>query len=161
MMRECTIVDCSADERDLMATFENNLSEEGREKAVWGEIAYAFSHPVQQSETSADYAPTQVLVEAFRQAGYEGIAYKSLLGEGHNVAMFDLDVAEIISGGLYKINGVEYKIDQEDNPYYIAKHYPEIAKQVGVDVSSPEADRPYTLRIVDFRPIDTKEHSSE
>ncbi len=159
MMRDCTIVDCSADERDLMVTFAHDLSEEDREKAVWGEIAYAFSHPVQQSETSADYAPTQVLVEAFRKAGYEGIAYKSLLGEGHNVAMFDLDVADIINGSLYKINGVQYQIDQADNPYYVAKHYPEIAKEVGIDVSSPEADRPYTLRIVDFRPIDSEEAS--
>jgi len=160
MMRECTIVDCSADERDLIATFEHDLPEEEREKAVWGEIAYAFSHPVQQSETSADYAPTQILVEAFRKAGYEGIAYKSLLGEGQNVAMFDLDVADIISGGLYQINGVEYKIDLADNPYYIAKHYPDIAKDVGVDITSPEADHPYTLKIVDFRPIEGEETDS-
>ena len=54
---DCNVVDCSADERDLMATFEKSLSEEGRERAVWGEIAYAFSHPVRQSETSADYDP--------------------------------------------------------------------------------------------------------
>jgi hypothetical protein len=160
MNRDCTIVDCSADERNLIATFEHDLPPEEREKVVWGEIAYAFSHPVQASETSADYAPTQILVEAFQKAGYEGIAYKSLLGEGHNIAMFDLDMADVINCGLYKINGVRYQIDQADNPYYIAKHYPEIAKQVGIEASAPEADLPYTLKIADYRPIGTDEDST-
>jgi hypothetical protein len=151
--RECTVVDCSADERNLVAAYDHEWSYGEHEKVVWGEIAYAFSHPVQTSETSADYAPTQILAEAFQKAGYEGIAYKSLLGEGHNVAMFDLDMADVINGALCKISGVSYQIDQADNPYYISKYYPEI----GIEPSSPEADRPYTHRIVGFRPVDAGE----
>ena len=67
--------------------------------------------------------------------------------------MFDLDIADITSGGLYKINGVSYKIDQADNTYYIPKHYPDLAAQLGIEASSPEAELPYALRIVDFRPV--------
>ena len=136
----------------MSGTFNNDLTPEDRDKVVWGETAHAFSHPVQSSETSADYAPTQILVEAFQKAGYEGILYKSLLGNGLNIAMFDLAIADVISCPLYKISGVQYSQEQVDDPYYIAKYYPEIAKHVGIDESSPEANRPYSLRIVDWGP---------
>jgi hypothetical protein len=107
-----------------ISCFNIGLSPSECEKVVWGEISYAFSHPVQRSETSAHYAPTQVLVEAFMKAGYEGIAYRSLLGEGLNIAMFDLAIAEVIDGTLYEIKGVKYQMDQADNTYYIPKHPP-------------------------------------
>jgi hypothetical protein len=131
-VRELKLINCSADERNLFATLENDLTPEDTEKTVWGEIAYAFSKPVTVSATSADYAPTQVLAGVFRKAGFDGVAYKSLLAEGHNVAFYDLDVAEYINRFIYRVEGVKYRIRQTDNAFYVAKHFPEILKDLNL-----------------------------
>ncbi len=101
---------------------------------MWGEIAYAFSRPVTPDEPIIEYVPTQILAEAFRAHGYDGIVYRSLLGEGLNVALFDSGVAELLNCGLYETNSVSFKFDQCSNPYFIRKHYPELQKRhEGVD----------------------------
>jgi len=97
-----------------------------REKAVWGEIAYAFSEPVTPSDVTADYAPTQVLAEAFRKAGWDGIRYKSKLGTGHLFALFDLDSGDLINCTLFETKAVSFQFDQAGNPYFVTEHYPEL-----------------------------------
>ena len=57
------------------------LSPEVKEKAVWVEIDCAFSHPTTLSDDAADYVPTQILAELFRDTGYDGIVYRSHFGE--------------------------------------------------------------------------------
>lgn len=42
---------------------------ERAEKAVWIDIDNAFSQPVTLSDDAADYVPTQILAELFRDAG--------------------------------------------------------------------------------------------
>jgi hypothetical protein len=60
------------------------------EKDVWTHIDKAFSEPVSRSDDRADYVPTQVIAEALKNGGYDGILYKSRLSlEGVNVALFD------------------------------------------------------------------------
>jgi hypothetical protein len=101
-----------------------------RERAVWGEIAYAFSEPVIPSDDKADYAPTQILAETFRRAGCDGIRYKSRLGKGYSFALFDLDSAVLINCGIYETRAVEFEFAQAGNPYFVAKHYPELSKDI-------------------------------
>ncbi|MEX6396516.1 RES family NAD+ phosphorylase [Providencia hangzhouensis] len=63
------------------------LTAQQKEKAVWTDIDNAFSTPVTRSDDKANYAPTQILAELFRSAGYDAIAYKSHFGdEGYNIA---------------------------------------------------------------------------
>jgi hypothetical protein len=88
---------------------------EERERAVWGEIAYAFSEPVIPSDEKADYAPTQILAEAFRKAGCNGTRYKSRLGKGHSFALFDLESATLINCGIYQTDGVTFDFQQAGN----------------------------------------------
>ena len=95
-----------------------------REMAVWGEIAYAFSEPISPSDVTADYAPTQVLAEAFRKAGWDGIRYKSKLGTGHSFALFDLDNADLINCTLYETKAVSFKFDHAGNPYFVRETKP-------------------------------------
>jgi RES domain-containing protein len=99
-----------------------------REKAVWGEIAYAFSEPVTPSDMTADYAPTQYLAEALRKVGCQGILYKSRLGQGSSLALFDPDKADLMNCGVFNTSSVKFKFDQDGNPYFIPKHYPELSK---------------------------------
>src|SRR5215831_8908770 len=67
-----------------------------REKAVWENINDAFSKPVQRSDDDLDYIPTQILSELFKSNRLDGVAYKSSYGEaGFNIALFDLDAADV------------------------------------------------------------------
>lgn len=43
---------------------------------------------------NSDYVPTQIIAELIKSLGYDGIAYKSSLANGHNIALFDLESAK-------------------------------------------------------------------
>jgi RES domain-containing protein len=148
VMRDCLLVDCSLDKkrsRDFML-FKVNARKKRpepdaatKETAVWGDIAHAFSEPVSADEPHSDYIATQILSETFRGHGYHGIVYKSLLDDrGRNVALFDVTSAELINCGLYQTRSVSFQFDQEDNPYFIAKHYPEPLEGKGGDDDEQE-----------------------
>src|SRR5580704_8651742 len=96
---DCVVLDCSSNvtqsfylsRLDLEKMNEPRSEEydaDTRERGVWGDIGYALSRPVNREEPHLDYIPTQILAEAFRSCGVQGIIYKSLLDEkGMNVAM--------------------------------------------------------------------------
>jgi len=140
VMRDCEVVDCSMDKErsNFCFTASGDLKEPdaaGRESGVWGDIAQAFSRPVTIDEPRSDYVPTQILAEAFRNHGYNGIVYKSLLDDGgFNIALFDVASAELINCCLYQTKTVSFEFDQTGNTYFIPKHYAEIA----VHATEPE-----------------------
>jgi len=87
-------------------------------EAVWADIDNAYSTPVSRDDVgSADYAPTQIITELFKNAGYDGIAYNSNFGEGHNLALFDANSAEIVSCAPYEIQSIEVKVRQIGNDW--------------------------------------------
>ncbi len=121
--KELKIVDLASDPITLRDACDGPTDEE-RDVLVWQDIDDAFSKPVTDSDDIADYAPTQVVAEAFRRAGYDGIRYKSKLVEfdspelaqdlreatrnnGRNIALFDRNSAEFKTSKLYRfaING--------------------------------------------------------
>lgn len=61
-----------------------------KEVTAWHNIDRAFSEPVTPNDTQADYLPTQILAELFQREGFDGIAYKSSVGEGINVGCLTL-----------------------------------------------------------------------
>lgn len=128
--RDCRIVDCSVDasrswiiELDsllagIAKTYQFTANEQ--EKAVWGDIAYAFSKPVEASESELSYLPTQILAEFFRDAGYDGVSYNSLLVKGgRNIALFDLSAAQLLNYGLHVVESISYSFQERDSPYYL------------------------------------------
>ena len=112
-VRELQLVDCSADDPWSAINYHTGCEEptaEKRESSVWGHMNLAFSEPVTRSDDLADYAPTQVLAEAFRDCGYDGITYESRLGEGgKNVALFKLDCARLVSRRLYRVDEMKFE----------------------------------------------------
>lgn len=117
------------------------------EEQIWAWVDRAFSEPVTPSDDLADYAPTQIIAEAFRMKGYGGIAFKSSLGKGKNIALFNPADADLINCTLFRVEAVNFKFEQAGNTYYVTKHYPDIAAKV------PEAKTP-VMKIVDFLPAD-------
>jgi hypothetical protein len=61
--------------------------------------------------------PTQILAELFKSEGYDGVGYRSSLGPGHNVALFDLDAADLIVCLLFEVKDISFKFEQAGNPY--------------------------------------------
>lgn len=90
-----------------------------REKAVWTHIDKAFSEPVIANENQAYYVPTQIIAELFRRNGLDGVVYKSLLGKGFNVALFDINTAELINCNLFVLQKISFEFVQAGNPYFM------------------------------------------
>jgi hypothetical protein len=91
-----------------------------REQAVWADVDRAFSTPVNPSDDLADYAPTQIVAEVFRTRGLDGIAYRSALGSGQNVALFDIDSVDLETCEFVDVDKVEFKIRWHGNAYTAA-----------------------------------------
>lgn len=122
-LKDLVLVDCSVEHASgLRFIYFQEPSPAERERAVWAHIDQAFSEPVNPDESSADYAPTQILAEAFRSNGYDGLVYKSLLGKGFNVALFDIHAADLVNCFLYQVKSVMFQFHQAANPYFIGKH---------------------------------------
>ncbi|WKW13515.1 RES family NAD+ phosphorylase [Pseudogemmatithrix spongiicola] len=92
------------------------------ERMVWGQIDYAFMRPVTRADDAADYAPTQVLAELFRQLGYDGVAYASSYGEGHNVALFDLESARVEAAQVSRVTDMKLTVNHEYGESYRIPH---------------------------------------
>lgn len=115
------VVDFSADDdgKIFIHWRKEEPSPEKCEKAVWRHINRAFSMPVTATEDQADYVSTQILSELFKSNGYDGLVYKSSCGAGHNIALFDIDAARLLSGHLYQAKSVKFNFRESGNPYFI------------------------------------------
>lgn len=109
--------------RGIWISFEGRVepSPPEREEAVWRAIDTAFAQPIERGDDSADYVPTQVIAEWFRHRGFDGIVYRSGLGPGRNVALFDLDAARPLNGLLFSPRSVTFEFDEISNPYFLTK----------------------------------------
>lgn len=121
-VRELTIVDFSQDERPRRHNYA--VPPEEWNKAVWYAVDQAFRKPVTpDGESPSDYAPTQVIAEFFKEHGFDGIAYQSAFQskslEGHNVALFDPNVADLINCHLERVEEINFRFEQFSEPYYI------------------------------------------
>jgi hypothetical protein len=112
--RELKVVDCSADTQ--RPDVNPPITAEKAEKIAWFLICDAFSTPVERRDDSGEYAPTQVLGEKFRSVGFDGVKCKSELGNGCNVALFDVDAADVIEPcRLFQAKSVSYVFGPPDN----------------------------------------------
>jgi RES domain-containing protein len=119
LLKQTTVVDCS-----LPASFEllDKPTQEQLESNNWHVINNAFSEPVSRTDDVADYAPTQFLAEAFRTVGYDGIIYTSQMGSGKNIALFDVNVAEVASRQLRVVKKISCSFRQLGAPAYVEKY---------------------------------------
>jgi RES domain-containing protein len=84
-----------------------------RERFVWRTLNAAFSEPITPTDSTADYAPTQVLAEVFKHAGHDGIMYASSVGPGTNVVLFDLEAGRVIHRKLFQTIKLSYEFDSD------------------------------------------------
>jgi RES domain-containing protein len=116
--RELRLINCTTDEGSSRIYFEEPGPEE-RERENWRHIDRAFALPVSRTDESAEYVPTQILAELFRQEGFDGVGYRSAVGPGHNIALFDLTAADLEICRLVQVEALKVTYDDCDNPYSV------------------------------------------
>lgn len=108
------LADCSGD--GPVNSYPTNASSADKESAVWYQINRAFSEPVTPSDNVAEYAPTQVIAETLRESGFDGVMYRSSLGSGRNIALFNVDAADPIDRFVCEVEKVRFTVGIRMNP---------------------------------------------
>jgi len=115
--RDLKVIDFSKHygKRNLFYFKEPNDNE--KLEAVWRDIDNAFSEPVTNSDLKSDYAPTQIIAELIKSLGFDGIAFKSSLSDGYNIALFDLNSAVFKSCDLYEAKEIKFSFGSVTTPF--------------------------------------------
>jgi hypothetical protein len=74
----------------------------------WNDISTAFARPVNREDQESAYLPTQILAEAFKAEGFDGLAYRSGLERGTNIVLFNARVAKQTYRFAYTLPKVRY-----------------------------------------------------
>ncbi len=114
--RELKIIDFSV-HQGRMKFFLKEPDEQQKIEAVWIDMDNAFSIPTSNTNFNSEYIPTQIITELIKSLGYDGIQYKSSLGNGYNIALFDLNMATIFECDIYKVNKVSFGFESVENQY--------------------------------------------
>lgn len=90
------------------------------DEIVWSGIDQAFTTPITRNDDTGEYVATQILAELFKDEGFDGIAYRSAFGKkSMNLALFDLDCAEVTGGQLFEVTSAKINFRERDNPYWV------------------------------------------
>jgi len=118
--KDMILIDCSI-HHDRTPIYIQEPNAEKREQAVWTDIDKAFSKPITVNDRVADYVPTQIIAEFFKSEEFDGILYKSMLGDGHNVVLFDIISASLVNCNLFEVKNISFDFQQAANPYVVKK----------------------------------------
>lgn len=120
VVRELRVVNCTEHEPYQMF-WGYETPESCWDDNVWSDVDDAFSRPVAGDDDTAEYVPTQVIAELFNAGGFDGVAYASALGDGHNLALFDLDAVQLVSCAPYRLKSMSFQFEQIYNPYFVSR----------------------------------------
>jgi hypothetical protein len=96
--RDLRVVVCDQqpDDTDIFSELEGTLKDEQRKNRVWADIGAAFSVPVNRNDAAVSYIPTQILAEAFKAEGADGLAI--LFCDGPSLASRTYPATQALSG---------------------------------------------------------------
>jgi len=115
---ELTVIDCSVNHEPNTIFHFKEPTDPEKEKAVWSMLDRAFSQPVSTDDSTPDYVPTQIIAEMFKDIGLDGIMYKSLLGQGYSVVLFDINATTFERCELYEAKSVKFQFSECANPHF-------------------------------------------
>jgi hypothetical protein len=79
------------------------------DKYIWSSIGESFSKPVNPSDDLAEYIPTQIITELFKNDGFDGLAYQSSFGKGQNLLFYDINSVEITDCTLFEVKKISHE----------------------------------------------------
>ena len=128
-LKDLKVIDCSRGEIDPMAMTAAHLDKlwklkqttpEEDIKTIWRWIDLAFSEPVDRNDKGerndkiVNYEITQIIAELFKTNGFDGVKYKSLLNNGENVALLDINAAKQIGDGkVFQVTRINVDFEQK------------------------------------------------
>lgn len=116
VQRDANLVICQAGPENAVDwLFDENVSAEKLSVYVWNDISRAFGRPVGREDQESAYLPTQILAEAFKAEGFDGLAYRSSLERGTNVVLFDTKLAKPKERWVYSLKKVRYDFEAAPN----------------------------------------------
>jgi RES domain-containing protein len=116
MKKRIKLVICRAGKENFGdRIFEENPSKKMLDSFVWNDISRAFSRPVNSGDQDSAYLPTQILAEAFKAEGFDGLAYQSGLERGTNVVLFNPLNAKLTYRFAYTLKRVRYEFEAVPN----------------------------------------------
>ena len=136
VVRDLRVVDCSLTPVKQFVFYFSEPEPEEKDRAVWSTIDCAFSEPVTVGDTETDYVPTQILADLFKIEGFDGLAYRSAVGDGTNLALFDLESAMPVGCHVFHAEKIKFQFEEIANPYWIEDGVPKrvvITKILPVD----------------------------
>lgn len=74
-------------------------------------LSLDLSKPIDPNLTDYEYVPTQYITELIKHLGYDGIKFKSALGDEHNYIIFDSAKINITNVKIYTVNNVNYSFE--------------------------------------------------
>jgi hypothetical protein len=81
-------------------------------RQVLKQLGDELSKPLHPQTKSIDYIPTQYLTEIVRNLGFDGMIYRSALGNGKNIVIFDQKKTECRNVMLYQVD-FEIKLEMK------------------------------------------------
>lgn len=80
--------------------------------ALLQHLGEELSKPILPREAHLEYLPSQYLAELIKDSGFDGIIFKSSVGNGDNYALFRDDGVEYLETKLQKIDNLVFKFSQ-------------------------------------------------
>ncbi|TET40349.1 MAG: RES domain-containing protein [Dehalococcoidia bacterium] len=75
-------------------------------------LGFELSKTISPKEAEIEYMPLQYLCEYIKIRGYDGVAYKSAVAKGYNLAIFSDYKLECIESELYEIKNIQYEYEK-------------------------------------------------
>ncbi len=75
-------------------------------------LGQELTHPVLPDSVNIDYIPSQYLCEFIKKCGYDGVIYRSSVGEGINAALFSDEMVNPLDVSRYDVSKVYVEIQQ-------------------------------------------------
>lgn len=101
--------------REMISPFEVEETQLANLKN-WIDFLESFSaeltHPVIPDNAAIDYIPTQYICELIKNSGYDGVMYKSAIGEGDNLALFNPALGEPRDVKNYIVSGIDFSFSR-------------------------------------------------
>jgi|SRR5690625_680043 len=76
-------------------------------------LSNKLSEPISPNNAEIDYLPTQYLVELIKSFKYDGIIFKSNLGTGNNIVLFDDRKVLIDNISEFRVKDIDYTIEKD------------------------------------------------
>ncbi|WRP05655.1 RES domain-containing protein [Rossellomorea aquimaris] len=73
-----------------------------------------LSTPVEPDKSESEYLPTQYITELIKSKGYDGILFKSAMGKGFNVVIFNNNKVKVKDTRILKVNNIAYEYESSE-----------------------------------------------